>query len=305
MALVECVPNFSEGRRLDIIEDIRAAIAAEGVHILDVSSDIDHNRTVMTLAGEPEAVVRGMFRGAQVAVSRINLDEHLGVHPRIGAVDVVPFIPLRGATLQDCIRLAEELGQQVGDELRIPVYLYEAAARRPDRVNLADVRRGGYEALKANIEIDPLRAPDFGPARVGGAGAMIIGARGPLIAFNVYLDTKNVEIAQEIALAIRESGGGLPYLKALGLFVAGQAQVSMNIVDYRRTSLHTIMTALRAEADKRGVIITRSELIGLIPHAALIDYAIESLRLPAQARLQTLEHRLGLATGDYREIQFE
>lgn len=305
MALVECVPNFSEGRRTDVIDAIRQTIASQPVYLLDLSSDPDHNRTVVTFAGEPEAVLEAMFRAAAVAVTRIDLDAHQGVHPRLGAVDVVPFIPLRDITMADCVRLAERLGQRVGDELGIPVYLYEAAARRPERRNLADVRRGGYEALKTAIESDPLRAPDFGPARVGKAGAMIIGARGPLIAFNAYLSTDNVEIAQQIAIAIRESGGGLPFLKAIGVMVGGQAQVSMNVIDYRRTSLFTIMEALRAEARKHGVTITRTELIGLTPQAVLLDYAVQSLGLSSEARSQILEQRLGAATGDYREIAFE
>lgn len=302
--LVECVPNFSEGQRPEVINAIHAAIAGEAVHVLDVSSDADHNRTVITFAGEPDAVVEAMFRGAQVAVAEIDLEQHQGVHPRMGAVDVVPFVPLRDATLDDCVRLAEQLGERVGAELGIPVYLYEAAARRPERQNLADVRRGGYELLKETIATDPLRTPDFGPSIVGRAGAMIIGARGPLLAFNAYLDTDNVEIAQTIAETIRESGGGLPKLKALGLLVAGQAQVSMNIIDYRITSLYAIHAALREQARRHNVRVTHTELIGLTPQVALIDYALESLGLSPQTRTQTLEQRLGEATGDYREITF-
>lgn len=305
MALVECVPNFSEGRRHEVIDAIRGAIASEHLYMLDISSDADHNRTVITFAGEPEAVLEAMFRGAAVAVTLIDLEAHQGVHPRIGAVDVVPFVPLRDVTMKDCIHLAERLGQRVGNELGIPVYLYEAAARRAERVNLADLRRGGYEALKKSIETDQQYSPDFGPAHVGKAGAMIIGARGPLIAFNAYLSTDDVEVAQQIAIAIRESGGGLPYLKAMGVLVAGQAQVSMNVIDYRRTSLFTIVEALRAEARKHGVSVTHTELVGLTPQAALLDYAIESLGLPVEAHLQVLEQRLGAATGDYREIVFE
>lgn len=305
MALVECIPNFSEGRRPEVIDAIRAAIASENVFLLDVSSDADHNRTVITFAGEPEAVVEAMFRGAQVAVREIDLDAHEGVHPRLGAVDVVPFVPLRDVTMAECVRLAEWLGERVGEALGIPVYLYEAAARRPERVNLADVRRGGYELLKQTIGQDPNRTPDFGPAQVGRAGAMIIGARGPLVAFNAYLNTDDVALAQDIALTIRESGGGLPYLKALGLLVAGQAQVSMNIIDYRQTSLFRIMERLHAEAALRGVSVTHTELVGLIPEVALLDYALESLKLPLQTRSQILERRLGAVSGDYREIPFE
>jgi glutamate formiminotransferase len=305
VALVECVPNFRQGRRKTVIDAIQAAIAAQDVYVLDISSDPDHNRTVITFVGKPDAVLEAIFRGAAVAVAQIDLDEHRGVHPRMGAIDVIPFVPLRDLTIADCVEMAERLGQRVGDELGIPVYLYEAAARRPERVNLADVRRGGYAALKMAIETDPLWMPDFGPAHVGRAGAMIIGARGPLIAFNAYLNTDDVEIAQQIAVSIRESGGGLPFLKAQGLLVAGQTQVSMNVTDFRRTSLYVIMEALRAEARKHGVTVTHTELIGLTPQAALIDCAVESLGLPPQARSQVLERRLGAAMGDYGEVPFD
>ena len=200
--------------------------------------------------------------------------------------------------------LARAFGRRLADELDLPVYLYEAAALRPERVNLADVRRGGYELLKTAIT-SPERRPDFGPARIGRAGATAVGARDPLIAFNAYLNTDDVTVAQAIALAIRASGGGLPYLKALGLLVDGRAQVSMNVIDYRKTSLAMIMARLREEVARHGVAITETELIGLIPQSALIDYALASLQLPAQTRDQVLERRLGAATGDYREVTFE
>jgi glutamate formiminotransferase len=304
MPLVECVPNFSEGQRKDVIEAIVAAIASAPVNLLDVSSDHDHNRTVVTFAGEPQAVLEGAFRGAQVATSLIDLTVHTGVHPRIGAVDVIPFVPLRDISLAACADLARALGQRVGEELLIPVYLYEAAATRPERINLADVRRGGYEGLRAIIETDPSRTPDFGPARIGIAGAVAIGARVPLIAFNVYLDTADAHIAQAVAVTIRASGGGLPYVKALGLLVDGQAQVSINVIDYRQTSLFSIMEAVRAAAAQHGVRPVRSEVVGLVPRAALLDYAITSLMLPPEARGLLLEDRLGAAMGDYREIEF-
>ena len=304
MAQVECVPNFSEGRRADVIAALTEAITSVPIALLDVSSDADHNRTVITFAGELDQVAEAMFRGVRAAAARIDLSQHQGVHPRMGAVDVIPFVPLRDISLAACADLARAFGQRVGDELGIPVYLYEAAATRPERVNLADVRRGGYELLRTAITT-PERAPDFGPAHIGSAGAVAIGARGPLIAFNAFLDTDDVNIAQEIALAIRESGGGLPYLKALGLLVAGQAQVSMNVIDFRRTPLFTIMQALRAEADKHHTAITHTELVGLIPEAALIDYALASLQLPPAARTRVLERRLGAATGDFREVLFE
>lgn len=304
MAQVECVPNFSEGRRADVIAALVSAIESMPVALLDVSSDPDHNRTVVTFAGEPQEVAEAMFRGARAAVERIDLSTHAGVHPRMGAVDVIPFVPLRDMSLAKCAALARDFGRRVGAELRIPVYLYEAAALRPGRVNLADVRRGGYEALLAEIAT-PARQPDFGPARMGGAGAVAVGARGPLIAFNAFLDTDDVELAQSIALAIRESGGGLRNLKALGLLVDGRAQVSMNVIDFRQTSLFTIMETLRAEARRQGAAVTETELVGLIPQAALLDYALESLQLPLGTRSRILEHRLGVVTGDFREVMFE
>jgi glutamate formiminotransferase len=305
MPLVECVPNFSDGRRKAVIEAIVAAVASAPVHLLDVSSDADHNRTVVTFAGEPEAVAEGAFRGAARAAALIDLTQHTGVHPRIGAVDVVPFVPLRGISLEACAELARALGRRVGEELRLPVYLYEAAAACPERVNLAEVRRGGYEVLREAIQTDPSRAPDFGPRAMGAAGAVAIGARAPLIAFNVYLDTQDVEIARQVAQAIRTSGGGLPYVKALGLLVDGQAQVSINVIDFRRTSLYAIMQAVQAEAARHGARPVRSELVGLIPRAALLDYAGASLLLPPEARGLILEDRLGAAMGDYREAEFD
>jgi glutamate formiminotransferase len=302
--LVECVPNFSEGRRSNVIAALVEAIQSVSVALLDVSSDADHNRTVITFAGEPDQVAEAMLRSARVAVEQIDLEQHRGVHPRIGAVDVIPFVPLRDISLHDCAALARAFGQGVGAELGIPVYLYEAAALRPERVNLADVRRGGYELLKSEIGTAE-RQPDFGPPRIGAAGAVAVGARGPLIAFNAYLDSADLTIAQAIAGGIRESGGGLPHLKALGLLVNGQAQVSMNVIDYRQTSLLTIMQRLRVEAHKHGAAITHTELVGLIPQAALIDYALTDLQLPSNARTQVLEQRLGAVTGDYREVSFE
>lgn len=304
MPLVECIPNFSEGRDATVIGAIRAAIASAPVKVLDVSSDPDHNRTVITFAGEPDDVTEAMLRGAREAVTRINLQVHIGVHPRIGAVDVIPFVPLRDISLTECAQLARSFGRRLVETLDLPVYLYEAAALRPERTNLAHVRRGGYEALLLEID-QPHRRPDFGAPRLGTAGAVAVGARPPLIAFNAYLDTDDVVIAQRIAAAIRGSGGGLPYLKALGLLVGGRAQVSMNITDFRKTSLYAIMGRLHAEAVLYGVQVVETELIGLIPQAALIAYAVESLHLPANAADFILERRLGAAFGDYREVLFE
>jgi glutamate formiminotransferase len=305
MTLIECVPNFSEGRRPEVVAAIVEAIQREPVFLLDVSSDADHNRSVVTFAGEPDAVGRAAFVAIRTAAAHIDLDTHTGEHPRIGAADVVPFIPLRGASLEDCAALAHEVGRRVGAELALPVYFYEAAALRPERANLAVVRRGGYEALKAEIANNPARQPDCGPSQVGRAGAVAIGARQPLIAFNAYLDTADVTVAQAVAAAIRTSGGGLPYLKALGLLVKGQAQVSMNVIDYRQSSLFTIMERVRVEAARHGALVTHTELVGLIPQAALVNTALDYLQLPPETRQQMLEHRLGAATGDYREVLFE
>ena len=306
MPLIECIPNFSEGRDPEVIAAIRDAIAdVAGVLLLDVSSDADHNRTVITFAGEPDVVAAAAFAGIAQAATRIDLSSHDGVHPRVGAADVVPFVPLRDATPADCAQIARDVGQRVGTELNLPVYLYEAAATRPERVNLADVRRPRYEGLRDLIDHDPAWQPDYGPAQIGPAGAVVIGARQPLIAFNAYLNTDDVTIAQQIALAIRTSGGGLPHLKALGLMVNGQAQVSMNVIDFRQTGLHAIMQAVDTEAAKHSVLVTHTELVGLIPQAALVDAALASLRLPQATRTLILEERMGNMTGDFRPIQFE
>ena len=305
MKLIECIPNFSEGRDRQIIHQIVDAIQAiEGVMLLDVSSDADHNRTVMTFAGTPLVVREAAFQGIATAARLIDLDQHQGVHPRIGAADVVPFVPLRDASMSDCVEIARALGQRVADELQLPVYLYEAAALTPEKRNLAKLRRDPYERLKTTIQSDPLRRPDYGPARLTAAGAVAIGAREPLIAFNAYLDTDDVTVAQAVAVAVRESGGGLPHLKALGLLVDGQAQVSMNVVNFRETSLHTILERVREEAAKHSATITHTELVGLVPRAALIESALEALQLPAQVRDLVLEARLGAASDDYSDVNF-
>lgn len=268
--LIECVPNFSEGRRTDVIDQITAAISGTaGVLLLDVHRDPDHNRSVVTFAGSPRAVLEGAFAGVRAAQRLINLDHHHGTHPRIGAADVVPFVPLRYATMADCVQLAHQLGQRIGAELSIPVYLYEAAAMRPERRNLAEVRRGGYEALKQTLGIDPARDPDHGPTRLSPAGATAIGARDILIAYNVYLDTADVTVARQIARAIRERDGGLPYVKALGMLVGGRAQVSMNLTNYRVTSIETVLDRIADLAAQRGIIPIEHEIVGLLPADAL------------------------------------
>ena len=293
MSLIECIPNFSEARRPEVIDQIVAAItSAEGARLLDRSSDLDHNRTVLTYAGPPEAVEEAAFRAIQTASELIDLNKHTGEHPRIGATDVVPFVPLSGATMEDCVTMAKRLGQRVGNELHIPVYLYEAAATRPERTNLENIRRGQYEGLKSEIESNPDRKPDYGPAKLGTAGATVIGARNPLIAFNVYLTTSEVEIAKKIAKAIRQSSGGLRYVKALGLLVEGRAQVSMNLTNFRETPIGRVVEMVRREAQRYGVSVHHCELVGLIPQEALIDAAVWYTQLDQFSAEQILEARL-------------
>jgi glutamate formiminotransferase/formiminotetrahydrofolate cyclodeaminase len=291
--IVECVANFSEARRPQVVQTISQAIGSvPEVVLLDQHSDLDHNRTVLTFVGPPAQVEEAAFRAIAKAAELIDLEHHTGEHPRIGATDVVPFVPLRGVAMGDCVALAQTLGRRVGEELGIPVYLYEAAATRPDRANLADLRRGEYEGLKTEIETNPDRRPDFGPARLGPAGATVIGARPFLIAYNVYLTTDDVEIAKKIARAIRHSTGGLRHVKALGLSVQGKAQVSMNVTDFRQTPIHAAVEMIRREAARYGVSISSSELIGMIPQQALLDAAAWYLQLDNFDPNMVLENRL-------------
>jgi glutamate formiminotransferase len=290
---VQCVPNFSEGRRQDVIDSIVAAMSSTpGAQVLDAQSDLDHNRSVVTLVGSPQATVEAVFHGIARAAELIDMNHHRGAHPRMGATDVVPFAPVRNVTLDDCAALARQLGDRVGTELGIPVYLYESAASRPDRHNLSQVRRGEYEGLSKEIGTDPERLPDFGPASMGAAGATAIGARFPLVAFNVYLNTDNVTTAKTIARAVRHSSGGLRCVKALGMLVEGQAQVSMNLTNYRLTPIHRVVELIRAEADHFGVSVTRSEVVGLLPAEALLDAAVFYLQLHGFHPDQVLENRL-------------
>lgn len=291
--LVECVPNFSEGRRPEVIAAIVDAMrAVTGVRVLDVESDVDHNRSVVTLVGSSAAVQEAAFQGIKTAATLIDLDAHRGEHPRLGATDVVPFVPISGVTMEECVALARNLGRRVGDELGIPVYLYELAALRPERTNLEDVRRGEYERLKAEIGTNPDRAPDFGPDSVGKAGATIIGARPFLVAFNAYLNTDDVAIARKIARAVRHSSGGYHYVKAMGLLVAGRAQVSMNLTNFAQTPIHRVMETIRSEAARYGALVTHTELVGLIPQQALVDAAQWHLQLDLFDPDQILENKL-------------
>ncbi len=281
MSLVECVPNFSEGRRPEVIAAIRDAIAAvDGVVILDVSSDASHNRTVVTFVAPLATASDAAFAGIAKAAALIDLTTHTGEHPRIGATDVCPFIPLEGTSMEDCIVLARTTGERVGRELGIPVFLYERAATRPDRVNLADIRRGEFELARTELGTNPNRVPDFGPNAIHPtAGATVIGARPFLVAFNVYLgDTANLPVAKAVAKAVRGSSGGLKGVKGLGLEVDGQAQVSMNLVDLDATPLHRAYEMVKMEAEAQGVTPTWSEVVGLVPERALFEAAARHLR---------------------------
>lgn len=295
MNLVECVPNFSEGRRPEVIAAIRDAIAGvTGVTVLDVSTDASHNRSVITFVAPAERAVDAAFAGIREARDRIDLRQHTGEHPRIGATDVVPFIPLEKTTMEECVALARQLGERVGRELEIPVYLYERAATRPSRKNLSDIRRGEFESLRTELGTNPERDPDFGPKQVHpSAGATAIGARPFLVAYNIYLGAaSNLPLAKTIAKSARESSGGFPYVKALGLEVDGQAQVSMNLVDTTQTPMHTVFDFVRDQAAAQGVAVTWSEIVGLVPERALFDAAAHHLQLSKFTLDQLLERRV-------------
>ena len=295
MKLIECVPNFSEGRRSDVITAIRDAIAAvPGVLVLDISSDPSHNRTVVTFVVPADHAVEAAFAGIREARDRIDLRTHSGAHPRMGAADVVPFVPLEGSTMEDCIALARALGARVGNELEIPVFLYERAATRADRENLADVRRGQFEGLRDEIGTNPARDPDFGPRRIHPTfGAVAIGARPFLVAYNVYLGpASNLDVAKQVAKTIRGAGGGLRYVKAMGLEVDGQAQVSMNLVDTERTPAHLAFDMVKMEAAAHGVPTTWSEIVGLVPERVLYDAAARHLQLRDFSDTLVLERRV-------------
>ena len=294
--IVECVPNFSEGRRPEVIDQIIAAIeSVAGVKVLDRSSDPDHNRTVITFVGPPAVVGDAAFAAIARAAELIDMDQQRGEHPRMGATDVVPFVPIAGVKMEDCVEIARQVGARVGAELGIPVYLYEAAATRPDRVNLGELRPQShqYEQKKADVSRDEKWLPDFGPAKVGKAGVIAIGARAPLIAYNVYLTTGDVKIAEKVAKAVRHSNGGLRFVKARGFLVDGKAQVSMNLTDFTQTPIHRVVEMIRREAARYGVGVERSELVGMIPQQALIDAAVWYLQLDNFEPKLVIENRLG------------
>ena len=294
-SIIECVPNVSEGRRTDIVDAIVAAARSfPGVRILDAQSDRDHNRSVITLVGERDPLRDAVLALMEAAVARIDLRTHEGEHPRMGAVDVVPFIPIEGATMADCVALAREVGEQAARRLDLPIFLYEEAAAAPHRHNLEDVRRGQFEGLAAKLR-DPQWVPDFGPrAPHVSAGATAIGARMPLIAYNINLGTADVEIAKKIAAAIRHSSGGYRHVKAMGLLLEerGIAQVSINMTDFKKTPLFRVFETVCAEAARYGVPVIGSEIIGLVPAEALQQCADHWLRLEGFSRSQVLETRI-------------
>src|SRR5438132_7154934 len=280
--LVECVPNFSEGRNAATIDALRRALSSvPGVRLLDVQADAAHNRSVFTFVAPPAASVDAALAAMRVATERIDLSRHSGEHPRMGATDVVPFVPVRDATMDECVALARRLGERAAAELRIPIYLYAKAATRPERERLPDIRKGEFEGLRERLGKDPAADPDFGPTRIHPtAGATAIGARPFLVAFNIYLDTSDVALAKDIAKRIRTSSGGLPAVQASGFEVGGKAQVSMNLLDIDVTSPATVFTAVESAARQRGVGILKSEVVGLIPERAVLGAGAASLKLP-------------------------
>jgi glutamate formiminotransferase / formiminotetrahydrofolate cyclodeaminase len=299
--LIECVLNFSEGRDAAKIDALVAAMqAVEGVFVLDRESDTDHNRSVITLAGEPEAVAEAALRGVGKALELIDLTKHTGAHPRLGATDVVPFIPIEGVTIEDCVALAKKTGREIWERYRIPVYFYEAAAQRPERVNLENIRKGQFEGVREEVLKNPDRAPDVGEPRLHPtAGATVVGARKFLIAYNVNLNTPDLEIAKKIAKAIRFSSGGLRYVKAMGvdLRARGLAQVSINLTDFEQTPIHRLFEMVKREAERYGVGIAGSEIVGLVPKRAIEMTADFYLQLENFSPAQVLENRLAASLG--------
>jgi glutamate formiminotransferase len=299
--LIECVPNFSEGRDLAKVDALVQAMSGiEGAWVLDRTSDTDHNRSVITLAGKPESVAEAVIRGAGVAAQLVDMARHNGVHPRIGAADVIPFIPLEGVSMEECVALARRVGQELWDRHRIPVYFYEAAAMRPERANLENIRKGQFEGLYEEASRNPDRAPDIGEPRLHStAGATAVGARKFLIAYNIYLNTGEESIATEIARAIRTSNGGLPNVKAIGVKMKtrGLAQVSINLTDFEVTPLHRVFEAVKLEAERRGCAIAASEIIGLVPRKAMELSAGYDLQLENFSPERVLENRLASVTG--------
>jgi len=298
MSLVECVPNFSEGRDVAKVEAIIAAMKIDGVYLLDKEMDADHNRCVITLVGDRDAIAEAAIRGVGAAAELIDLNQHQGAHPRIGAADVVPFIPIEGVTLEDCVAIARHVGAEIWKRYQVPVYLYEAAATRPERQNLENVRRGQFEGVRAEVATNADRHPDFGEGALhASAGATVVGARKPLIAYNVYLNTSDVDIAKKVAKAVRFSSGGLKYVKGMGVLVRGLAQVSMNLTDFEQTPIARVFEFVKREAARYGVMVVFSEIVGLIPKRALEDAAEWFLQIENFDSSLILENRLAAVMG--------
>src|SRR5215470_2982583 len=296
--LVECVPNFSEGRRKEVVDAIVDAMKMPGVHLLDREMDADHNRCVITLVGEREPIQDAAIRGVGIAAELIDLNTHQGAHPRMGAADVVPFIPIEGVTVEDCVALARKVGEQIYQRFKIPVYLYESAATNADRQNLENIRRGQFEGLREEVRTNPARCPDYGePSLHPTAGATVVGARKALIAYNVFLNTTDVEVAKKVAKAIRYSSGGLRYVKAAGFEVRGMAQVSMNLTDFEQTPIARVFEFVRREAARYGVLPQSSEIVGLIPKKALEQAAEWFLQVENFDSSLILENRLAAVMG--------
>src|SRR5436305_1260776 len=296
--LVECVPNFSEGRDRAKVDAIVEAMKLDGVYLLDREMDADHNRCVITLVGEREPIQEAAIRGVGKAAELIDLNTHQGAHPRMGAADVVPFIPIEGVTIEDCVAMARHVGEQIWKRYQIPVYLYEAAATIPERQNLESIRRGQFEGIRAEIATNPARKPDFGDPRVHPtAGATVVGARKFLIAYNVFLNTPDVEIAKKVAKAVRFSSGGMRFVKGAGFLVRGLAQVSMNLTDFDQTPIYRVFELVKREAARYGVIPVSSEIVGLIPKKALEQAAEWFLQIENFDSSLLLENRLAAVTG--------
>jgi glutamate formiminotransferase / formiminotetrahydrofolate cyclodeaminase len=291
--LVECVPNFSEGCDKTKVDAIVASMKVDGVYLLDREMDADHNRSVITLVGDREAIQEAAIRGVGKAAELIDLNVHKGAHPRMGATDVVPFIPIDGVTIEDCVAMARHVGEEIWKRYQIPVYLYEAAARTPERQNLENIRRGQFEGIRAEIATNAARKPDFGEARLHPtAGATVVGARKFLIAYNVFLNTADVEIAKKIAKAVRFSNGGMRFVKGAGFLVRGLAQVSMNLTDFEQTPVHRVFEMVKREAARYGVMPVSSEIVGLIPKKALEQAAEWFLQVENFDSSLILENRL-------------
>jgi glutamate formiminotransferase/formiminotetrahydrofolate cyclodeaminase len=296
--LVECVPNFSEGRDKAKVDAIVDAMKIPGVYLLDREMDSDHNRSVITLVGESEAIQEAAIRGVGKAAELIDLNVHTGAHPRMGAADVVPFIPIDGVTIEDCVAMARHVGEQIWKRYQIPVYLYETAATTPERQNLENIRRGQFEGIRADIATNPARRPDFGEAQLHPtAGATVVGARKSLIAYNVFLNTPNVDVAKKIAKAVRFSTGGMRFVKGAGFLVRGLAQVSMNLTDFEQTPVHRVFEMVKREAARYGVVPISSEIVGLIPKKALEQAAEWFLQVENFDSSMILENRLAAVMG--------